>query len=128
MEFTPMSPQCGVEVSGVSLAKCTDDEMDAIRKAIYEHGVAVFRDQEFSPEDHIKFGRRWGGIDVNNYFPLQEDFNEIAVVKKDPDQTVGQLVAAAGAEVASFVRFEVGEGIEVEKVDFADEVAAQLNG
>jgi len=47
---------------------------------------------------------------------------------KDPDQTVGKLVAAAGAEVIAFVRFEVGEGIEVEKVDFADEVAAQLNG
>jgi elongation factor Ts len=47
---------------------------------------------------------------------------------KDPDVTVGKLVSGAGAEVSSFVRFEVGEGIEVEKVDFADEVAAQLNG
>ncbi|WP_116364784.1 translation elongation factor Ts [Parahaliea mediterranea] len=47
---------------------------------------------------------------------------------KDPDITVGKLVANAGAEVVSFVRFEVGEGIEVEKVDFADEVAAQLKG
>lgn len=86
MEFSPMAPQCGVEVSGVALANCSDDEMEAIRQAIYEHGVAVFRDQEFSPEDHIKFGRRWGGIDVNNYFPLQEEFNEIAIVKKEPDQ------------------------------------------
>ena len=47
---------------------------------------------------------------------------------KDPDVTVGKLVTGAGAEVISFRRFEVGEGIEVEKVDFADEVAAQLNG
>ena len=47
---------------------------------------------------------------------------------KDPDMTVGKLVANAGAEVKSFARFEVGEGIEVEKVDFADEVAAQLKG
>jgi elongation factor Ts len=47
---------------------------------------------------------------------------------KDPDVTVGKLVSAAAASVASFVRFEVGEGIEVEKIDFADEVAAQLNG
>ena len=47
---------------------------------------------------------------------------------KDPDVTVGKLVSSADAEVSSFVRFEVGEGIEVEKVDFADEVAAQLNG
>jgi elongation factor Ts len=47
---------------------------------------------------------------------------------KDPDVTVGKLVAAAGAEVVSFVRYEVGEGIEVEQVDFAAEVAAQLKG
>ncbi len=47
---------------------------------------------------------------------------------KDPDVTVGKLVSAAGAEVVSFARFEVGEGIEVEEVDFAAEVAAQLKG
>lgn len=47
---------------------------------------------------------------------------------KDPDVTVGKLVKAAGAEIVSFSRFEVGEGIEVEKVDFASEVAAQLKG
>jgi len=47
---------------------------------------------------------------------------------KNPDITVGKLVAGAGAAVTSFVRFEVGEGIVVEKVDFAEEVAAQLKG
>ena len=47
---------------------------------------------------------------------------------KDPETTVGKLVSGAGAEVVSFARFEVGEGIEVEHVDFADEVAAQLKG
>ena len=47
---------------------------------------------------------------------------------KDPDTTVGKLVSAAGAAVVGFARYEVGEGIEVEKVDFADEVAAQLKG
>ena len=43
---------------------------------------------------------------------------------KDPDTTVGALVKKAGADVVSFVRFEVGEGIEKEEVDFAAEVAA----
>lgn len=47
---------------------------------------------------------------------------------KDPDVTVGKLVSKAGAEVRSFARFEVGEGIEKEQVDFAAEVAAQLKG
>lgn len=86
MKLTPMAPKCGVEISGVQLANCSDEEMAAIKEAIYDQGVAVFRDQEFSPEDHIRFGKRWGGIDVNNYFPLQEEFNEIAVVKKEADE------------------------------------------
>ena len=60
-------------------------------------------------------------------FLAENSLTEQAFVK-DPDITVGKLVGSAGAEVISFVRFEVGEGIEVEKVDFAQEVAAQLKG
>ena len=47
---------------------------------------------------------------------------------KDPDVTVGKLLKDAGASVVHFVRFEVGEGIEKEEIDFADEVAAQVKG
>ncbi len=45
---------------------------------------------------------------------------------KDPEIKVGKLVKNAGADVLSFIRFEVGEGIEKEEVDFAAEVAAQV--
>ena len=44
---------------------------------------------------------------------------------KDPDQTVAKLLKAAGASVTGFVRFEVGEGIEKEESNFAEEVMAQ---
>ena len=47
---------------------------------------------------------------------------------KNPDQTVGQLAKAAGANVTAMIRFEVGEGIEKEEVDFAAEVMAQARG
>ncbi|TVQ72811.1 MAG: elongation factor Ts [Oceanospirillales bacterium] len=47
---------------------------------------------------------------------------------KNPEQTVAQLVKSAGADVVSFIRIGVGEGIEVEKKDFAAEVAEQLKG
>lgn len=43
----------------------------------------------------------------------------------NPDQTVGEMLQAKGAEVVSFVRLEVGEGIEKKQENFADEVAAQ---
>jgi len=45
---------------------------------------------------------------------------------KDPDTKVGDLLKKAGATVASFIRLEVGEGIEKKEVDFAAEVAAQV--
>jgi elongation factor Ts len=47
---------------------------------------------------------------------------------KDPDQTVGKLLGSANASVASFTRFEVGEGIEKKQEDFAAEVMAQVKG
>jgi elongation factor Ts len=45
---------------------------------------------------------------------------------KDPNVTVAKLLSGANATCLRFVRFEVGEGIEVEKADFAAEVAAQV--
>ena len=45
---------------------------------------------------------------------------------KDGNVKVSALVKHAGVEVQNFLRFEVGEGIEVEELDFAAEVAAQL--
>jgi len=47
---------------------------------------------------------------------------------KDPDKTVETLLSDAGATVNTFVRYEVGEGIEKKVENFADEVMAQVNG
>ena len=45
---------------------------------------------------------------------------------KDPSKTVGQLLKENGAEVSSFVRYEVGEGIEKKEDNFVAEVMAQV--
>lgn len=44
---------------------------------------------------------------------------------KDPNTSVADYVKASGGEVVGFTRFEVGEGIEKEEVDFAKEVMEQ---
>jgi len=65
---------------------------------------------------------------------LNKLINEIALTGqpfvKDPDKSVGQLVKGfPGVEVAEFIRFEVGEGIEkAPTADFASEVMAQVRG
>ena len=55
---------------------------------------------------------------------------EIALVDqpfvKDPDMTVEKYVASKGATVKSFVRFEVGEGIEKREDNFVEEVMSQV--
>jgi elongation factor Ts len=60
---------------------------------------------------------------------LRKFVAEISLVEqqfvKDPEVTVAALLKKAGADVISFVRYEVGEGIVKEVVDFAQEVAAQ---
>lgn len=63
---------------------------------------------------------------------MRKFFSEITLVGqpfvKDPDQTVGKLLDAAGASIESFVRYEVGDGIEKKQEDFAAEVMAQIGG
>ena len=47
---------------------------------------------------------------------------------KDPNTKINQLLKENSASILNFTRFEVGEGIEVEKVDFATEVMSQIEG
>ncbi|EAR10224.1 translation elongation factor Ts [Reinekea blandensis] len=62
-----------------------------------------------------------------NKFKAEISLTEQPFVK-DPDVKVGVLAKNGGAEVVGFTRYEVGEGIEKEEVDFAEEVAAAAKG
>ena len=62
---------------------------------------------------------------------LKKQFDQVTLTGqefiKDPDMTIDQLLAQKNASVNSFIRYEVGEGIEIEEVNFADEVKAQVD-
>ena len=47
---------------------------------------------------------------------------------KDPSIKINDLLKNNNASIIGLKRFEVGEGIEVEKVDFASEVMSQIEG
>lgn len=46
---------------------------------------------------------------------------------KDPDVTVAKYVASKGGKLKSFIRYEVGEGIEKKQTNLAEEINEQLN-
>ncbi|MFS0643472.1 translation elongation factor Ts [Siminovitchia sp. 179-K 8D1 HS] len=60
---------------------------------------------------------------------LGKFFEEICLLDqsfvKNPDEKVGKFVSSKGAEVADFVRYEVGEGMEKRQDNFAEEVMNQ---
>ena len=61
---------------------------------------------------------------------MNKFFEEICLVDqtfvKGPDFKVGKYVESKGGKVVSFVRFEVGEGMEKREENFAEEVMNQL--
>ena len=95
------------------------DEMIAKEKEIF---MALNADKIAGKPENIVENMVKGRI---NKFLAEGSLVEQPFVK-DPEVTVGKLAANAGAEILSFVRYEVGEGIERAEEDFAAEVAAQL--
>ena len=63
---------------------------------------------------------------------LRKYLEEICAVDqpfvKNPDQTVAEFLKSKGGSLKSFVRYELGEGIEKRSDNFADEVMGQIKG
>ena len=61
---------------------------------------------------------------------LNKQLADVSLLKqpfvKDPSKSVEVFLSESNAKISSFIRIEVGEGIEVEKKDFAEEVQSQL--
>jgi len=62
---------------------------------------------------------------------LNKQLADISLLKqpfvKDPSKKIETFLSESNSEIKSFVRLEVGEGIEIEKKDFAEEVQSQLD-
>jgi taurine dioxygenase len=87
VKITPMSAHLGAEIKELQMASLDDAGVAGLKSALATHGVLHIRDQDLTPEQHIAFAKRWGGIDVNNFFPANGGYPEIAEVRKAEAQT-----------------------------------------
>ena len=87
IDVRPISGTIGAEVRGVSPADRLEDKtVDALRAALLEHLVLIFRDVSLTPDQHVAFAERFGAL---HYPPLPTKFGtrpEINVL----DQTSGK--------------------------------------
>jgi taurine dioxygenase len=83
----PVSPAVGAEILGLDLAGTLSvSTIEAIREALFQHGVVFFRDQKLTPEQHVAFARRFGEININRFFKAVDGYPMIAEVRKEPEQ------------------------------------------
>ena len=85
MEIVPLTGGLGAEIFGADLRD--DSQFAAIKAAFITHSVITIRAQTLDPDDLLRFGRRWGDINVNRFFAALDTHPEIAIVLKEADQT-----------------------------------------
>ena len=62
----PSGAPLGAEIVGVDLSEEIDDQtFHAIDAAYNEHIVIVFRDQQLTPAQHLRFARRFGELEIS---------------------------------------------------------------
>ena len=86
LEIRPMSNHVGSELLGVDINTLTDHDIGLVKSTLADRGLVVFRDQRLNEAQHIAFARRVGPIVVNNYFPENDAYPEIAEVRKAETQ------------------------------------------
>ncbi len=100
ISVAPLTPAVGAQVSGVDLASIGEEEFPLIEKAWHRHSVLLFRDQQLTDDDLLRFSRRFGELDPP---PNQEHgrqsppgYPDIYVVSNVLDEK-GQPIGALGA-------------------------------
>lgn len=88
LEVRPIAGALGAEIHGVDLARDHDDAtISGIRRALLDHCVVFFRDQEMDAEQQKALARRFGPIFIHpNYLGLQPD-PEILEIRREPGDT-----------------------------------------
>jgi taurine dioxygenase len=85
IEVRPITGSLGAEIHGVDLGASLDDAtVAAIRRALLDHCVVFFRDQQFDATQHKALARRFGDIFVHpNYATVVPD-PEIIEIRREP--------------------------------------------
>src|ERR1700761_8230608 len=90
IDVRPIAGAIGAEIDGVRIGDDLDSETIAeIRKALNEHCVIFFRDQDFDAEQHKAFARRFGDIFIHpNYRGMQADDEIITMLRQPGDKHI----------------------------------------
>ncbi len=82
MEIRRLGAALGAEISGLDLREALiDTDIEAIRQALLDHLVLVFRDQQLTPDDQIRFGGHLGTLTEHPVFPHLPGYPPIVEIR-----------------------------------------------
>lgn len=88
LRVVPVSPTIGAEVSRIDLRDPLDDStLRAITRALTQHLVLFFRNQDLTLEQHKALGRQFGTLHVHPAAPKDTEHPEILLVHADEQAT-----------------------------------------
>ncbi|HEX5095834.1 MAG TPA: TauD/TfdA family dioxygenase [Acidimicrobiia bacterium] len=81
---------CGAVIGGVDVAtELADDVVAEIRRALLDHGVVFFREQSLTPEEQVRFSRRFGPFSPVPFVQAIAEHPEVIAVVRDPSEPIG---------------------------------------
>ena len=91
IDVEPLTGAIGAEVTGVDLAAAAaDDEvMTALRRALLDHLVLFFRDQDLDPVSQLGFARWFGPLEIHAFATPLPDHPEVVVLDQTDPATDG---------------------------------------
>jgi taurine dioxygenase len=88
LEIEPLSTAIGAEISNVDLSRdLSDATIGEIRRALLDHCVVFFRDQDLSVEAHKRLARCFGEIFVHPNFNTGDHDPEVVTIVRKPGDT-----------------------------------------
>ena len=84
VKIEPMTGHIGAEIYGIDLREPLDDQSYAtVRRALMEHLVVFFRDQELTPDQHVAIGQRFGELHIHPSAPCVDGRPELMKIHAD---------------------------------------------
>ncbi len=108
LKIAPLSTACGAEISGVDLTQDLSDEVvAAIRRAWNEHIVLVFRGQNLTEEQQLRFASRFGNLGKrkNALFAQELRARSEGILQTNPNVLLVSNIKVNGEPIGAF-----GEG------------------
>ena len=86
LKVSPITPAIGAELSGISLSEPLDDaNIASIRRALLDHKVVFFRDQNLDETQLLAFAKRFGKLEIHPATPKDQEHPEILRIEHGPD-------------------------------------------